>query len=206
MEPARAATAVCSLPHALPGLARDAAYLAQIGQARLALGRARVADGLPQRASARRTFPDSARSAIRACPRTARPSPAESCRRLRPDIRPRIPASRTRREGGFAAPCLCGHTKRSGRGETSRGARGAVEGAASRPSKDNFPRRFKRGRVACGRRDSDDDFEPSALRISTSAAPACFAARIARATSACVIAAGRRLTIASLGLSWRNLR
>jgi hypothetical protein len=26
-------------------------------------------------------------------------------------------------------------------------------------------------------------FEPSALRISTSAAPACFAARIARATS-----------------------
>jgi hypothetical protein len=40
----------------------------------------------------------------------------------------------------------------------------------------------------------------------TSAAPPCFAARITRATSACVIEAGRRLTVASLGLSWRNLR
>ena len=206
MEPARAATAVCSLPHALPGFAGTRLILRKSVRLDLRWG------GLALPTGCRSELQPGGRFPI-ACDQPserARGRLGLRRRRVATDSRMIFGLEFRRAELGAKAD-----SRPLAYADIPNGPavarRLAVHVERSRARHRDHQRTISLAGSSVVASLVDDAirmtiFEPSALRISTSAAPACFAARIARATSACVIAAGRRLTIASLGLSWRNLR
>jgi hypothetical protein len=72
-------------------------------------------------------------------------------------LRPRMRLMLSRRCAGVSTSAISscsGHLVSA----ASKGASGHNDASIRNSLSNNFPRRFKRGRVACGRRDSDDDF------------------------------------------------
>lgn len=72
-------------------------------------------------------------------------------------LRPRMRLMLSRRCAGVSTSAISscsGHLVSA----ASKGASGHNDASIRISLSNNFPRRFKRGRVACGRRDSDDDF------------------------------------------------